>query len=228
MVTSALPAAFAGGRYEVTRLLGEGMQKRVYLARDTRLERDVVLAAVKTDDLDATALARLAREVRAMARLGDHPHIVTVYDVGEEEGFPYIVSQYMAGGTVAEQLRQAEGQRLPVAQVLRLADQLCSALGYAHHHRVIHRDLKPSNVWLGTEGAAKLGDFGLATVLDRSRLTLAGMVVGTVAYMAPSRPGASRPMSGATSTRSAPCSTSWSPGTHRSRATPSSRCSRST
>ena len=185
MVTPALPTAFAGGRYEVKRFLGEGTQKRVYLARDTRLERDVALAVVKTDDLDATALARLAREVRAMARLGDHPHIVTVYDVGEEEGSPYIVSQYMAGGTVAEQLRQAEGQRLPVAQVLRLADQLCSALGYAHHHRVIHRDLKPSNVWLSTDGAAKLGDFGLAIVLDRSRLTLAGMVVGTVAYMAP-------------------------------------------
>ncbi len=185
MVTPALPTAFAGGRYEVKGLLGEGTQKRVYLAHDTRLERDVALAVVKTDDLDTTALARLAREVRAMARLGDHPHIVTVYDVGEEEGSPYIVSQYMAGGTVAEQLRQAGGQRLPVAQVLRLADQLCSALGYAHHHRVIHRDLKPSNVWLSTDGAAKLGDFGLAIGLDRSRLTLAGMVVGTVAYMAP-------------------------------------------
>jgi len=185
MVKRVLPTAFATGRYQVRRLLGQGAQKIVYLAHDARLERDVALAALKTDDLNATTLARLQREVCTMARLGDHPHIVPVYDVGDESGQPYIVSQYMVGGTVEESVRRADGRRLPIDRVLRMADELCSALSYAHEHRVIHRDLKPSNVWLTADGATKLGDFGLAVALDRSRLTLEGEFVGTAAYMAP-------------------------------------------
>ena len=179
------PAAVGGGRYQVRNVLGEGAKKIVYLAHDTRLDRDVAIAMVKTDGLAEAGLARVTREARAMGRLGDHPHVVTVHDVGEEAGRPYIVSEYMAGGSIDDLLARAEGRRLPLDQALRLAIEICDALDHAHASGVIHRDLKPGNVWLTREGTAKLGDFGLALALDRSRLTLEGMMVGTVAYMPP-------------------------------------------
>ncbi len=182
---TSLRGTYAGGRYEIRRLLGEGGKKQVYLAHDTRLERDVALAVLKTDGLDEAGLARVRREARAMGRLGDHPHVVTVHDLGEEEGRPYIVSQYMAGGSMADLLGRSKTGRLPIAQALSLSEQICAALDHAHSRGVIHRDLKPDNVWLSPDGTAKLGDFGLALALDRSRLTLEGMMVGTVAYMAP-------------------------------------------
>src|SRR4029453_3665557 len=100
------------GRYRIQRLLGEGARKRVYLAHDTRLARDVALALIKTEGLDAGALARVRREAQAMGRLGDHPHIVTVHDIGEENGQAFIVSQFMAGGSLEEALR-AGGSRGP-------------------------------------------------------------------------------------------------------------------
>jgi hypothetical protein len=92
------PSSFASGRYKVKRLLGEGAKKRVYLARDERLDRDVALALIKTEGLDETGRIRVRREAQAMGRLGDHPRIVTVYDTGEKDGQPYIVSEYMGGG----------------------------------------------------------------------------------------------------------------------------------
>jgi class 3 adenylate cyclase len=179
------PQALAGGRYVVRRFLGEGSRKRVYLAHDTRLDRDVAIALIKTDGLDEAALARVRREARAMGRLGDHPNVVTVHDVGEEDGRPYIVSQHMGGGAVDGLLRRAEGHRLPIPQAMTLAEQVSRALEYAHARGIVHRDLKPGNVWLTEDGTAKLGDFGLALSLDRSRLTIDGMMVGTVAYMPP-------------------------------------------
>jgi class 3 adenylate cyclase len=181
----ALPAAFAGGRYKVERFLGEGGRKRVYLAHDDRLDRDVAIAVIKTEGLDADGLARVRREAQAMGRLGDHPHIVTIFDIGEEAGQPYIVSQYMAGGDLDGLLREAEGRRLPLERALRIADQVCQALVHAHGRGIIHRDLKPGNIWLTQDGTAKLGDFGLAVALDRSRLTMAGTMLGTAAYMPP-------------------------------------------
>lgn len=180
-----LPVSFAAGRYQVRRFLGEGGKKRVYLAHDSRLDRDVAIALIKTEGLDAEGLTRVRREAQAMGRLGDHPHIVTIYDITDEAGQPCMVSQYMAGGSVEEMLQRVEQHRLPMDQALCIGDQVCQALEHAHGHGIIHRDLKPGNVWLGADGAAALGDFGLAVALDRSRLTLAGMMVGTVAYMAP-------------------------------------------
>jgi hypothetical protein len=182
---SSLSSSLVASRYQILRYVGEGGKKRVYLARDSRLDREVALSFIKTESLDEAGLVRLRREAQAMGRLGDHPNIVTVFDVGDENGQPYIVSQFMAGGALDEQLRSEPTRRLPLDRCIRIADELAQALDHAHAREVVHRDLKPANVWLRTDGSACLGDFGLAVSLDRSRLTLEGMMVGTVAYMAP-------------------------------------------
>src|SRR3954470_24715228 len=106
------PKELAGGRYTIARFLGEGGRKRVYLAHDTVLDRDVAIGVVKTSGLDPEARARVIREAQSMARLGDHPHVVTVHDIGEEDGDPYIVSQFMAGGALDDLLANAPGRRL--------------------------------------------------------------------------------------------------------------------
>jgi eukaryotic-like serine/threonine-protein kinase len=145
----------------------------------------VALATVKTEGLDEAGLVRVRREAQAMALLGDHPHIVTVHDIGDEDGRPFIVSQFMSGGSIEDLLGRAEDHRLPLSEALRLATEISAALEHAHSRGVIHRDLKPANVWLAEDGSARLGDFGLAVAADHSRITSEGMIVGTVAYMAP-------------------------------------------
>ncbi|MDP2674150.1 MAG: protein kinase [Dehalococcoidia bacterium] len=181
----ALPGSFAGGRYQVQRFLGEGGRKRVYLAHDTKLDSDVAIAVIKTEGLDSDSLTRIRREAQAMGRLRDHPHIVTVHDIGDEDDHPYIVSQFMAGGDLEGLLQQAESHRLPIDHAVRIANEVRQALEHAHSRGIIHRDLKPGNIWLTEDGTAKLGDFGLAMAVDRSRVTQAGMMLGTVAYMPP-------------------------------------------
>ena len=91
------PSSFANGRYEVKRFLGEGGKKKVYLAQDTTLDREVAFALIKTEGLDETSRTRIQREAQAMGRLGSHPHIVTVFDLGEEHGQPYMVTELMGG-----------------------------------------------------------------------------------------------------------------------------------
>jgi len=169
----------------VIRLIGEGSSKTVFLAHDDKIDRDVAFALIKTKGLDASGRERISREARAMGKLGDNPYIVSIYDVGEEHGQPYIVSQFMAGGSVDDLIRRSENHRLAPPDALRIACDVCRALDYAHSRGIIHRDLKPANVWLTADGITKLGDFGLAIASDRSRLTAAGMIVGTAAYLPP-------------------------------------------
>ena len=183
--TPSAPEAFGSGRYTVQRFLGEGGKKRVFLAHDTRLSRDVAIAVIKTEGLDDGGRARVRREAEAMGQLGDHPNIVTVYDVAEENGQVYLVTQYMSGGDLEARLQAADERRLPIDEALRVAGEIASALAHAHARGVIHRDLKPGNVWLAGDGSSQLGDFGLALTLDHSRITQEGMMVGTVAYMPP-------------------------------------------
>jgi tetratricopeptide (TPR) repeat protein len=179
------PTSFVNGRYEVKKFLGEGGKKKVYLAHDTLLDRDVAFALIKTEKLDDATRARVNREARAMGRLGDHPNIVTIHDIGEHEGQPYIVIPVMPGGDVEGLIEQAPEHRLPLDKAIDIAKAVCRGLEFAHGKGIIHRDIKPGNIWLGADGTAKIGDFGLALAVDLSRLTQPGMMVGTVTYMPP-------------------------------------------
>ena len=167
------------------RFLGERGRKRVYFARDTVADEDVALAVFETEGADEAVLATSRREAQAMRRLGEHPHLVTIRDAGEDDGRPYIASAYMAGGDVESLLRGTADGRLPVERALQIAIDVCRALEHAHSCGVIHRDLKPANVWLADDGRARLGDFGLAATDRRSRAAIEGMLVGTVAYLPP-------------------------------------------
>ncbi len=179
------PTSFASSRYEVKRFLGEGGKKRVYLAHDAQLDRDVAFALIKTEGLDDAARVRITREAQAMGRLGSHPHIVTVYDIGEENGQPYLVLPVLPGGDVEGIIEDAPDHKLSIEQAVKIASETCMGLEFSHQKGIIHRDLKPGNVWLAEDGRAMIGDFGLAVAVDRSRLTQAGMMVGTVSYMPP-------------------------------------------
>src|SRR5687767_12848966 len=177
--------SFANGRYQVRSLLGEGGQKRVFLARDSQLDRDVVIGLLNGRGVEADTLQRLRLEAKAMARLDEHPNVVTVFDIGEENGNRYIVTQYVRGGSVADLLSARRPKPLELPKAMRIAAQTCRALAHAHAHAILHRDVKPANVWLMPDGTVKLGDFGLALSLDHAQLTQEDMRVGTAAYVAP-------------------------------------------
>ncbi|MCI0835711.1 MAG: serine/threonine-protein kinase PknK, partial [Chloroflexi bacterium] len=181
---SDTPSSFDGGRYTVKRLLGEGGKKKVYLAHDATLDRDVAFAVIKTEGLDEIGRERIRREAQAMGRMGTHPCIMPIYDFGEEDGNPYMVQPLMSGGDVEDLIEDANGP-LPLEQAIQIATQTAQGLVFAHSKGIVHRDLKPGNIWLDEDGAAKIGDFGLAIATDRSRLTQEKMMVGTVSYMPP-------------------------------------------
>ncbi|MCH9039625.1 MAG: serine/threonine protein kinase, partial [Chloroflexi bacterium] len=185
IISAGQPTSFAGGRYQIKAVLGEGGKKKVYLAQDTLLDREVAFALIKTDGLDEVSRTRISREAQAMGRLGSHPHIVTVFDLGDHEGQPFMVTELMGGGDVEGVLRDAPDGKMSLEHSISIAIQTCRGLEFAHSRGIVHRDLKPGNVWLTSDGTAKIGDFGLAVSLDRSRLTTEGMMVGTVSYMPP-------------------------------------------
>ncbi len=171
-------------RYEVLRLLGRGARKDVYLARDVELDQDVAVALFDTEGLGEAALARARREMQAMEKLGDHPHLVTVHDTGESDGRPYIASRYMPGGDVQRLLASSPEGRLEVERAIAIGIDVCRALEHAHACAIVHRDIKPANVWLAEDGGARLGDFSLAETAAQGST---GALVGTVAYLPPER-----------------------------------------
>ena len=122
--SAAAPAAFVGGRYQVKKFLGEGGKKKVYLALDGLLDREVAFALIKTEGLDETARLRVRREAQAMGRLGAHPHIVTVFDLGELDDQPYMVTEFMGGGDVEHLIKKAENHRLPIERCLEITRQI--------------------------------------------------------------------------------------------------------
>jgi eukaryotic-like serine/threonine-protein kinase len=113
------------------------------------LDRDVALALLKTAGLDAAGRERIRREAQAMGRLGSHPHIVTVLDLGESpDGQPFLITELMAGGDIERLIARAPDHPLPLAQTLPVGQAVCRAPAFAHEHGIGHRDVKPGNVWL--------------------------------------------------------------------------------
>jgi serine/threonine protein kinase len=150
----------------------------VWLARDLELDRQVAikLLAAHADP------ARFEREAVAAARLS-HPNVAKVFDCGEVKGRPYIVFEYLSGGTLEDRL--GSDNPLGDEESERIARELAAGLAHAHDHGVVHRDLKPSNVLFDGEGRAKIADFGIAQALGQTTLTGVGTVLGTAAYISP-------------------------------------------
>jgi WD40 repeat protein len=190
--------------FKVARLVGRGGMGEVYLARDMKLGRKVALKIVHPETLgDATAVERFQFEARVTARFS-HPHIVTIFAVGEHHGSPYVALEYLEGQTLRERMEEL---RPSVKETLRIALAIAEALAEAHRHKVLHRDLKPENVLLPRDGRLRVVDFGLAKSLPGQEAALAqtarqgptiklestasaqfissGGVAGTPLYMAP-------------------------------------------
>ncbi|MCL5037232.1 MAG: tetratricopeptide repeat protein, partial [Chloroflexi bacterium] len=174
------------GRYRVVEEIGRGGMGIVYLGEDPLLERVVAIKVLPPKKLkQKSALNRFLREARVSARL-DHPNIIKVYDVNEEEGIYHIVMEYVAGDTLRDLIENRTGiGQVDVAGMSRLFVQIGRAMEYAHGLKIIHRDLKPENIKVTPGGVAKVMDFGLACLEDRHSLTEAGAVMGTIAYFSP-------------------------------------------
>jgi len=184
------------GPYEIVASIGAGGMGEVWRARDTRLDRDVAIKVLPPGLAEnAEFLQRFEREAKAISRL-NHPHVCTLHDVGEAASVHYLVMEYLEGESLAERIRKGP---LPLPEVLKLGQQIASALGAAHRQGITHRDLKPGNIML-TRSGAKLLDFGLAKTSTEGKspvegltnlpteakpLTEQGTILGTFQYMAP-------------------------------------------
>ncbi|HEX6446420.1 MAG TPA: serine/threonine-protein kinase [Streptosporangiales bacterium] len=172
--------AMIGGRYVLDEVVGRGGMADVYRARDRRLDRTVAVKVFRPGG-DPEGARRLVAEARLLAPL-HHPGVVAVSDGGVDESQPFLVMPLVTGGTLAGRL--AAGP-LPVVEVARLGRDLAGTLAYLHGHGIVHRDVKPSNILLDDDGRPLLGDFGVSRLVDASRVTTTGQIVGTAAYLAP-------------------------------------------
>jgi eukaryotic-like serine/threonine-protein kinase len=169
------------GRYRIDALIGEGGMALVYRAHNPAVGRDVAIKVVHPRlARDPTFVARFLREAQVVARL-QHPHILPLYDFGEQDSLAYLVMPFVSGGTLADRLRTS----LALAAALALLRPVAAALDHAHRQGVVHRDVKPSNILLTTEGVPLLADFGIARVVGDASLTCTGLGVGSVSHTAP-------------------------------------------
>ena len=186
-----LPPGRKLGRYEVIAPLGAGGMGEVYRARDAELQRDVAVKVLPEEfSADPDRVKRFEREAKATAALS-HPNVLTVFDVGHQDGRTYLVFEMLAGSTLAEVMKEG---RLRTRDALDYAGQIARGLAAAHTQGVVHRDVKPANLFLTTSGIVKILDFGLARIRGASsqtaeettaEVTGPGLVLGTVSYMSP-------------------------------------------
>lgn len=174
------------GKYKITSILGKGAMGIVYRALDPDINREVAVKTIRFDlvseeDDREEMMERFMREAQAAGKL-THPNIITIYDVGREKEMTYIVMQLIEGYSLQKVI--SSGEKNSTEEVIRLMDQLCNALDYAHDNGIIHRDIKPANILLDKEGKPFIVDFGVAR-LETSTLTEAGTTLGTPSYMSP-------------------------------------------
>jgi serine/threonine protein kinase/tetratricopeptide (TPR) repeat protein len=176
-------ARVIANRYDIEATLGSGGMGVVYRARDRETGETVAVKALRPEAVadEPTILERFRRESEALRRL-NHPSIVQILDEVEDDERHYIIMEYVAGGSLAEVLARGA---MPIAQVLEIALDLADALTRAHRLKIIHRDLKPQNVLLAEDGTPRLTDFGVAQIQEQSRVTQAGMIIGTISYLSP-------------------------------------------
>ncbi len=180
----ALVADTLRDRYTIERELGRGGMATVYLAQDLRHERKVAIKVLRPELAAVIGAARFVREIRTIAAL-QHPHILALIDSGEVQDTAYYVMPFVEGESLRDRL--SKEKQLPIADAVRLATEVASALDYAHRHGVIHRDIKPENLLL-LDGQALVADFGIALAVSsagRTRMTETGMSLGTPYYMSP-------------------------------------------
>ena len=174
------PGKTVGGRYKIKSHIGTGGMATVYLAQDLILERPVAVKVLRLDfHTNEAAMRRFQREAQSATQLV-HPNIVSVYDVGEEDGTNYIVMEYVEGTDLKEYIR--ERGPLPPREAVRIMTQIVSAIELAHQNRIIHRDIKPQNILIDREGNVKITDFGIAIALSETSLTQTNTLLGSVHY----------------------------------------------
>src|SRR5215469_8257933 len=183
VIADALTGRVLDGRYLVRSRIAHGGMATVYLATDTRLDRQVALKVMHAElARDEEFVSRFTGEAKSVARLS-HPNIVAVFDQGSDGQFLYLAMEYVPGRTLRSLLR--ERGRFPADAALGIMDAILSGLAAAHAAGIVHRDVKPENVLLTADGQVKVVDFGLARAQAAASNTRAGLVIGTVAYIAP-------------------------------------------
>ena len=169
------------GRYEVVDLIGQGGMGALYRARDPRIGRYVAIKLLRPGYDTPELRDRFSREARAAGSLS-HPNIVTIYDVGEHDGLPFIAMEYVRGETFADLV--CLRPPLSILRKVQLTEEVCAGLAHAHEAGIVHRDIKPANLIVGPEGTVKILDFGIAK-LSATGITVAGAIMGTLNYMSP-------------------------------------------
>lgn len=181
------------GRYEIKKELGRGGMATVYLAYDPQFKRDVAIKVLPREFLhNPTFHSRFEREAETVATL-EHPAIVPVYDVGEDDGQPFLVMRYMAGGSLADRLKEGG---LPLEEVSRIYSRLSPGLDEAHSLGIVHRDLKPDNILFDSRNEPYLADFGIVKLSEGTSAVTGSMIIGTPAFMSPEQANGSHQIDG--------------------------------
>lgn len=171
------------GRYKILDMIGGGGMANVYLAHDMILDRNVAVKMLRLDFAnDEEFIRRFHREAQSATSL-NHPNIVNIYDVGEEDDLYYIVMEYVDGQTLKQYIQQ--NSPLRVEESVEIMKQLTSAISHAHHNHIIHRDIKPHNILIDRNGNVKVTDFGIAMALSATSITQTNSVLGSVHYLSP-------------------------------------------
>jgi serine/threonine-protein kinase len=181
-LSGVLTAGTTVTHYRIIRKIGSGGMSEVFLGEDPELGRKAALKFLLPHYVtDEKFKVRFKREAQAVAAL-EHPNIVTIYEVGEFQGWPFYAMQYVDGQSLSDLIK---GDRLPIYDIVDLIIQIGEGLSKAHEERITHRDIKPSNILIDPDGRAKLVDFGLATIHGSDHLTKTGSLIGTISYMSP-------------------------------------------